>query len=1344
MRRVLLVIILVLLVLASGSNIISNPRQTHSITENRSENQSSGLVPMDVSLLSAYSQLQGALDPVVIEQTGNKTTSPIHAETDSKTNVKTDLPIDTVNNWFGKEVSVNLWNLNRLYVENGSLNEGVPGDNVNPIGNASFYPYAWDAISYSPDPSMEMIQSYLGTDQAVNVKCRGYRIGGDYFYANGTSLFWTQTVNNTPYLENFILNFDYFYDRGPEANPNVTLQVYANDILLWSNTTETIIGAQWYNSGNIPVELDSIGSQFEFKIGLKFTGDTYHSQQFIEFTLDNIQFVGQITPTFDSAGINLNIGPITQLVTGIDTGIARHESYWTNSSVAIEFTSNLSYSFDYNVTMLTSRYLNSTKSTSLLDDGVHFTSPTGSSLLEFYTFVGSIPDLDDFTLIIRFPTDWENVTVYNPQGTPMTSSCLVEQGKVTIPTAILYTLGWWELHIDAPNYIRDLQTLKFVEPSSWFPDTKFRTSDISKPRVEIGGVTPIPVSPQNVNITWVMPDGTFWFSEEISGGSTGKINGSQLEFGPSNTSAGIWKIVASWTNGTEVAFGITSFELRHRTSISVVLSDINAYSGQSISNFFYFEDSDTNEFLMDPAVSIVANWSSDTIEFLPDLIHNQWVGVFNTSLVGPGTHLVVVNASRPFYENASCTFVITINYANNELTIDYPSALIGIGDTYLVTFNYTDSYDIGITNANITIDISGPADGVTWSGLTEIGNGDYSVEFIAVHSGQYTITISASKNNYDAAEAAIFLFVGARGSHLTIENGTSDIISYGEQYRLVIRYTNNTGFGLEGANITIASVVPAASLNYTAALDEGDGYYSLLLTPFGIESSTILIRASVLDHAINTTSFTLTATPISTQLRIAGGASTSSVGYSETETLNIVVFYEVYGGPPTNISLATLQVHFTSYLNLTYTITPLTEGYLLQFPTNQMGRYEFSITASKIGYQDDSISYILFVRERAMHVNMSNPEWIQGQDLTITLELIDTDSSEYIAEAVVSYRLVRYLDIEIQGYLIEISPGIYSISIRPDWYGGDAEYELRIFAEKENYALDQDYTFDVVQRVRPEEVILGFLRTVLPPIGALVIVSIVTLTGRAYYLRKKKAEFAVDLANKRRFEDADNIIGVIVMHKVSGIPIYSRIVKGGFEEGIVAAFISAVSHFREEFEMFEEDAMNVIPISDIIRAVQTTNLICAFITVRSASLGHNRMMEAFGMQVSTYLDDFYTEKTPPSAMDTRISEILNYVYDETMDGNLLKHHKADPDKSLPKRYSSIEQVLLDMESAHCSKPIYLAKAVSRFGVSEERGCTLVSEAIEKRFLIPCEEHEIPSIEVDLRKFLNGSDASSSE
>ena len=269
----------------------------------------------------------------------------------------------------------------------------------------------------------------------------------------------------------------------------------------------------------------------------------------------------------------------------------------------------------------------------------------------------------------------------------------------------------------------------------------------------------------------------------------------------------------------------------------------------------------------------------------------------------------------------------------------------------------------------------------------------------------------------------------------------------------------------------------------------------------------------------------------------------------------------------------------------------------------------------------------------------------EGTDFDITIELTEQGTDEPIKGAMVTFRLTP-AGTTVAGEFAEMTetdtPGVYSATYRIPLYLATTQYNLEIKIDKDNYELTGEIFLQSIAKYNDD-----FLRMIPIITGSGVTAfGIIALVGvlRVRSVRRK-AQIEEDLMHKRRFDDADNIIGVIVMHKNSGIPVYSRIVKGGFEEGIVAAFISAVTHFREEFEMFDEEAMKVIPISDIIRAVQTKNLICAFVTIRSASIEHNRKMEAYGEQVATYLDDFYTESRPSGALDSRIAEILDYVFD---------------------------------------------------------------------------------------------------
>jgi hypothetical protein len=1303
--------------------------------------ESPNSVPERNHFPSDHFEGEGSLDPVLIEQRGNGTTPTLHAETDSGSNVITNLTLDRTNDWVGSRATVNLWNLERLYVENGSLTEGtIDGTNDNPTGGVAFHPYGWDATSGSPDPSMNMIAAYA--DQQISVTANGYGGGGNYFYANGTYIYWTQSVNNSPYLEDFLLDFDYYFaPQGSLLEPNATVVVYIDDRLVWSNSTAEFPSSIWQNSGTLQVNLAGIGSQFEFKVGLYINQSFFHDKQKVQFIFDNLRFVGATSPTFDDAGITFSIAQSSQLVAGTSIGEASisNASLWQKENVLVELGVSLGYSFDYTATMLSHRYVNSSKSLSLLDYGVHYMAQANNEpQFDFYTFIGALPDLDDFSLYIRLPTDWENVTVFNPFGTDVTALCSVIAGMVLIPNSLVSTLGWWQIQVDAPNYARSVQTLKHTgPPTDWVQDTVFRSTNITMPSIEIGSTQPLPGTLQDVNITWVMPNNTIWFTEVISGGINGAINGSQLEFGPTNATAGIWEVYVVWTNGTEVAFGGVNFNVYHGTTLTPMESTIETKSGELRSAFVYFEDSETGDLIIDPSASITANWSSTTVTFNPDPVLNRWFGSFDTSLVGAGSNLVVVNASLPYYDDVSCTFTINIVFSDNALVIDNSLTEIGFGDTFVATFSYSDLYGVGIAGATVNFSFTGFPGGLVWDNLIDYGDGNYSVEITGVHADLtgYELKISASKAPYyEAGEDSLVIIVGPKTSFLTIENGTAVVVGFGEDYRLVLRYSNGSDYGLDGANVSIHSSIPSTNISYGVIVNEGSGYYSVILTPEISETFTLYIEASFQDHRTQLVSFTITATAISTQLRVSGVSSPSVVGVAEP--FEFLIFYERVGSVTENITGAFVNVTFTSLRSLDYNVTPLSEGYRISLDTSQIGSYEFSIYVIKPGFQDDFETFTLFIQAREMEVVMASPIWTRRQNLEINLQLVDAITRTPITGANVTYWLVRSGGIIDEGRLSEVpgAPGNYSLSIMPDWLDGTG-YSIHIFAAQSNYQLYDEYEFPISQYTPPGIILEIMVETYGPPIGLLAAVSVVSVAGRSYYRRKRKAEFATDLANQRRFDDTDNIIGVIVMHKLSGIPIFSRIVKGGFEEGIVAAFISAVTTFRDEFEVMDEEAMTAIPISDIIRAVQTPNLICAFVTVQSASMEHNRKIEAFSREISRYLDDFYMDSKPPSTLDPRIAEIVDYVFDETMDGVLIKYHKLGSAK-IPKRYVSIEQVLLDADSNLCSKPVNLARALSKYGIPEARGCTIVSEAIEKEIIVPCEKDEYPESDFDLHSFLN--------
>ncbi|MFX1481589.1 MAG: hypothetical protein ACFFCP_00220 [Promethearchaeota archaeon] len=791
---------------------------------------------------------------------------------------------------------------------------------------------------------------------------------------------------------------------------------------------------------------------------------------------------------------------------------------------------------------------------------------------------------------------------------------------------------------------------------------------------------------------------------------------------------------------------------------------------------------------------------------------------FGASL--PGTYVITIIAFKPYHQRASSSFSLIVENIPTELLLSVGSSSeMGLTDTYEMTVLYRMGLsETGIEDAAIDVFYSGSPSAISPQ-VTPLGLGNYSVQFTASLSGSYLVTITASKQYHQSSSDSFLLVVRGITTNFASLNGSADFVGFGKDYRLFVEYTNTSGYGLSGANVSVVnadagitwgptqpgapgiysilftplssntfSVIiqanltnhqtktvffaltvtaipttlttlnlstsisadqnftvylqfqdedtnplenaslgilnPPQNIQYTSFEELGSGVYRVTLTPLITGTFDIVFRASKDGYQTDYAGFTLTATNVPTELIIAGGLSSDSMKYGQTYEL--VVFYR-RTDTLQNVSGAAITVE-TTRTGLAWSSEEADGGYKILITPDRVANWTLDIFANRTNYVRGYRSFVLRVDPVLISLGfVTDLTAMEGSNATVIVRLTESETTNPIDGAKVLYRFSP----EPTGLFVEMkstgTPGEYYFSTFVPLYAS-SQYRLEIKVEKENYVLPGqiDLSFTITQS--PER--MGPIIAGGSGVGILLVVFFVAL--RIYSGRKKK-QLETDLANKRRFDDADNIIGAIVMHKKSGIPIYSRIVKGGFEEGIVAAFISAVTHFREEFEMFDEESMAVIPISDIIRAVQTRNLICAFITVRSASMDHNRKMEAYGMQVGTYLDDLYDGK-PSSQLDEKVAEMLDYIFETTMDGSLLRYYKIATSGKFPRNLSLVEKLLLSEETKHCSRPVQIAQGITRFGVTEARGCTLVLESIKEGLITQCEEHESAAAEFDFSKF----------
>jgi hypothetical protein len=1581
----------------------------------------------------------GVLDPATVEQSGYASSGNVSARTDTMSNLAYDLPLDEVHNWIASEAEVSIWNLTKVYAVNGTFEEGVPGTNVNPNGTVTYHPLGWDVYSNTTNAGQVQMAAFDSTGRSyITADNQGAKVGqNEHGHYQDTRILWTQFVDNAPYTQDFILSFDYFYLRGPidknttyPITGNCSITVFAGGNPIWNMSLLTLDRrGVWESSGELPITVTGISGDFDFEIGLVIdetlvldkrwdydtdgAPDGIGNAAYITAYLDDVSFIKATPPTPSQVELEFTRGTDNVAVTGTSgsgSAVITNESYWQTSPVSVVLSSNTSVSFDYKTRLLSHRFTNSNSEIDISQEGVAYAAQFGISPdLTLFTYIGFLGDYENPGLRVEYPIDWENATVLDPFLSDVTSQCSLGSGFFDVPGHLLDRLGWWKFTLQSPNYAISLTPQ--IDDGSWLNETLYRSGNKTRALIEIGTPLTTPASFDSVNVSWILPNGTFWFDETLDDGVDGEISSSPVGLGALNTSAGEWSVEVSWTNGTEVAYDVAVFEVHHAAKLTPLEIHIVTESGSAVMNYVFYQDAENNESLMDPSASILANWSGSTKELQPNNIHLYWEPTtpFDTSLVGPGNSSVLVNASRTFFDDASCVFIIEVTYTDNELIIYDLAVDAGLFDTYVCQFYFEDQYGNYLEGASIVdVVVSGPTGGliVNNESFTDLGLGNYSISFTSQLSGTYQVTITAEADFYGPAGATLLLYIGEISTGLEILNGTVGLIPFGQDFRLVLRYANGTGYGIENANITMTSVSPEGGVTAGTTIDEGEGIYSLVLTPLESDDFTILVSANITNYQTQIERFTLSVAPIATDLYTASGNSSAStvfetvyelemyyvntqdnlnissasiqVEFALTETLNwtvepygngyilrieadelgrweltitaqkalhqtgviqFVLFvtenptlldvpvippsvyiddissyvftYRVEGGagvvdanvsftgvdpdwvsftplgdgnynitfeanqtgtfsfnvifakygyqminqPVTlsvtliaadlytasgsssasvvfgtvyeielyyantqddlNISSALIQVEFTSIEALNWTVAPYGDGYILRIEAYELGRWELTITAQRALHQTGSIQFVLFVTENPtfldvpvipssvyignissyvfaysieggagvidanvsfsgidpdwvsftpigdgnysitieanqtgtfsfnvifakygyqtvnqpvafqvgripLTIEIAPPTWMVNSDLTFNLTLTDVTGAP-VSDAFVNYTITQG-DVELYLGLMTEDPdseGTYIATIsqtRVPWTGNQL-YGIRISVSKENHQVEnQGLQVNIVEFMPPGYEVQIFIQTVVPQVAFFIFALVSIVIGRRMYRTNKRKRAIAILAVKRRFEDIRGILGIIVIHKVSGIAVYSKILKGGFDEGMMSAFITAITHFRSEFEVEEPHwEFNVVPISDIISIVPTRNLLCAFIVGARPTMTLEDRMVGFARAVGAMFDE--TMAAPPRAViDDSVHGLFDYLFDDVMDGALLRQYRVKKDVPYPRNQKCLQTYLEAYPPQNGFGLDSLADGMAMCGIREGNIYQQIIDAIEEGIL----------------------------
>ncbi|MFW9961480.1 MAG: hypothetical protein ACFFDV_10695 [Candidatus Thorarchaeota archaeon] len=713
----------------------------------------------------------GILQPVTIEQRGYSSTGNVSARTDTLDNTQQSLLIDTGHNWVGSQIETEVWNLERLYVVNGTFDEGYPGLTINPNGTLVNYPLGWSAISNSSNIDQvqqvsyeESANRYVTVQNKPKLTNPGQK---EYTHYDNTTILWYQTFENIPFTNQFFMSFKYLYLQGPitaSFASMFSLKVAINDTVVSSLSLSTLSNrGTWFDSGIIPVTIPYPSATMKFQIGLvidstfvvdadiDYDSDGIADGVTITACLDDISLISVTSPSCEEVNLSLRVGSATAPIlgdSGSGSGSLVNSSYWILSPIGIEITANTSVSLDYRIRLLNHRFLNSSSAINIAKEGVAYSiSSDASGSLEMYTYLGILGLYDELVLRIYHPEDWQNFTIQDPFLTDVTSTCTLGSEYVEIPTSLLDRLGWWKILCESPNYASDAVMQRYdTGTTHWVNETIFHSSDSSLANVTLSFDGIIPILSDPVNFTWTIPNGSIWYESSTTSGAFGKALSTAVTFGPINTTAGPWGLIYHWTNGSEIAYGCVEFALHHQAALEVVFSEnLDTVVGQPVTIVLAFYDSENGLYILADEAEIIGTWAAGVVEFEPNIVKNWWQADFDTALVGAGNFDVSLSSAAPYFETTPMIITIKSHFLTS---LDSPNGpLQPLTYSRLYSFNYF--YSINYNGSGIDgaiVEISG--EGSEWASVTNTGNGHYNLSLSPLGSRDYSILLSFSKEGY--------------------------------------------------------------------------------------------------------------------------------------------------------------------------------------------------------------------------------------------------------------------------------------------------------------------------------------------------------------------------------------------------------------------------------------------------------------------------------------------------------------------------------------------------------------------------------------------------------------------
>ncbi|MFW9969246.1 MAG: hypothetical protein ACFFDF_03535 [Candidatus Odinarchaeota archaeon] len=1079
------------------------------------------------------------------------------------------------NNWNAGEISGNILNI-----------FDYDGNFLNDTFDSGYDSSHWTNHADNPDVSFGWYDAPSGANSSIFMRF-------DESSASWvtTSNYWNYTFfvprEQIPY-ENWEITFKY---RMLYTDPNwlvssggsshsITVHVNGASQEFSLVKLDTLINNTWY-SGSISFQPEIYNFQLPGNLSLIF--ERYYGNVFslsptgylelyydnITLTLSTIPKPSQINLTmtdetnddtvFISDGVDYGQGSLNLQDTW-GGGMTHYFSFSHNSS------GNVIISSDLHVQASSSK-----KTTTRLGAGGSEFMVENNSLVHWTTYFtvnqpGSYST--GYYFNISKPLNWVITEVIDPYLNNKVDQAIgTGYGNATfsIPNSII-TNGLWKFVAEAPNYVQQANIYK-QNGLKWIENATFQIQDTLKINASIKADFISDIDLTNASLEIFYPNESLFYVEKTSVRNDGTVEFSEIILGATNASVGTYSVYIKWNNYdfnmSQVGVYKLEFIVIHHTSLTAINPYFEQIAGDPLLLKVNYTDVDKNVPIDFATVTYKSSFgSSGMMSYIGSGLYFVEI---DTSLLGLGDYYFSFNASKIGYQNQTKTNLIHLKIMAQPLALQVPHTVISaIGNNYAICqINVTGAISGALITdgANITTDWENPYF------IDDHENGTFTLQFSTDNLPTqgiietYLVTIYANKTNYGYTQNYISIQISPIP---TVANINETIVScvLHENFSLKLNYTvegsgeliyNSTLKVNWASDYTILSVVDGFIIDFST-YNLSLQIYTLIfqLNRPGYEAAFKNIYVNILPQ------------PTYLEIFLNGQDKTSdkSIEIYRDQPLNITIFY-MDSITDSFISGAIVTLNGTGISKI---VSENGSQYTTHFNAGELsvGTHFLTISIEKENY--NFVSGILKITVEKIGINaitidfQDSLEVYPGSTKLIKINLTELNSGNPIENANITFSW-RY-DV---GDFEYIGNGIYhaQLNVERDIAYGTYRVSITITTESGYYETKEISFLLIVSQGSEPNYLLWII------IILLVIVSGVLsafITRNYVILPKKRKKEELFLSKIQAFRDLQNIQGLMLVKKDSGMPFYTKnISEYGFEDNIlVSGFIQAITLFGEQ------------------------------------------------------------------------------------------------------------------------------------------------------------------------------------